>query len=393
MKFIPYGRQYIDNKDINAVKKALKSDYLTTGPLTEKFESKFKNYVGSKYTISCSSGTSALHIALLSLNIKKGDIVILPVINFIASVNMTHILGAKIYFADVNKFNGQMTPQTLELCIKKNKIKKIKAVITMYNGGDPSNAKQFFKLKKKYNFFLIEDACHALGGKYSKLKNFRVGCCKYSDLATFSLHPIKSITTGEGGMITTNNKIIYKKLNILQNHGIFKKKRKGRNNWDYKILLPGYNYRLSDISCSLGISQIKKLSKLIAKRNQIFNFYKKKLSKFYDYVILPTKTDDQISANHLFVIILNKNKLKISRELVIQKLFRKGIITQVHYIPIYNHPFYKKKCKGNFSGAKFYYSNCLSLPIFPGLKNKDLRKIINSLGEIINKYKNEKKIY
>ena len=172
-KLIPYGRQSINLDDIRSVTQALKSEFLTTGPLAKKFETKFKNYVGSKYAISCSSGTSGLHLALLALDVKKGDIVILPVINFIASVNMAHILGAKIYFADVDKFTGQMTPETLESCIKKNKIKKIKAVITMYNGGNPNYAKDFFLLKKKYNFFLIEDACHALGAKYNKKKKFK----------------------------------------------------------------------------------------------------------------------------------------------------------------------------------------------------------------------------
>ena len=222
-KFIPYGRQSIDKSDIQSVTKALKSKYLTTGPLTRVFEQKFKNYVSSKHAVTCSSGTSALHLALLSINVKKGDVVILPVINFIASINMTHILGAKIYFADVNKFDGQMTPETLQMCIKQNNLKKIKAVVTMYNGGCPNNAKEFFKLKKKYNFFLIEDACHALGAKYDNSTNSRVGSCKYSDLATFSLHPIKSITTGEGGIISTNKKDLFKKINLLKNHGIFKK--------------------------------------------------------------------------------------------------------------------------------------------------------------------------
>ena len=275
-KLIPYGRQSISKDDINSVIKALRSDFLTTGPLTKKFETKFKSYVGSKYAITCSSGTSALHLALMSLNIKKGDIVILPVINFIASINMSHILGAKIYFADVNKITGQMTPRNLETCIKKNGLKKIKAVVTMYNGGNPNFAREFFILKKKYNFFLIEDACHALGAKYDKSKNLRVGSCKYSDLATFSLHPIKSITTGEGGVISTNNKDLYKKINTFKNHGILKENVNGKNNWSYKIVSPGYNYRLSDISCALGISQIKKLNKFISKRNKIFNFYKKK---------------------------------------------------------------------------------------------------------------------
>ena len=386
-KVIPYGRQSIDKSDIKSVTKALKSNYLTTGPLTKIFELKFKNYVGSKYAVSCSSGTSALHLALLSLNIKKGDVVVLPVINFIASVNMAHILGAKIYFADVNKINGQMTPETLQMCIKQNNLKKIKAVITMYNGGSPNNAKEFYKLKRKYNFFLIEDACHALGAKYDKSANLKVGSCRYSDLATFYLHPIKSMTTGEGGIISTNKKDLYNKIALLKNHGIFKKNLKRINNWNYEIILPGYNYRLSDISCALGISQIKKLNKFIFKRNKIFNFYKKRLSTLNNLILLPSKNNNQLSANHLFVIIINKKKLKISRELLMQKLYIKGIISQVHYIPIYKHPYYKKLCEGAFHGAKSYFANCLSLPIYPDLKLVELKKIVSTLEKILKKNK------
>lgn len=388
-KFIPYGRQSINKEDVRSVIKALKSDFLTTGPLTKKFETKFCKYVGSKFAISCSSGTSALHLALMSLDIKKGDVVVLPVINFIASVNMSHISGAKIYFADVDKLTGQMTPKNLEVCIKKNGLKKIKAVVTMYNGGNPNYAREFFNLKKRYKFFLIEDACHALGAKYNRLKNLKVGSCKYSDLATFSLHPIKSITTGEGGIISTNSKDLYKRINLLKNHGIIKKNFKEKNNWSYKIIQPGYNYRLSDISCALGISQLKKLNNFVLKRNKIFNFYIKHLSKLNDLIFLPPVNHMQLSANHLFRILLNKKRLKISRELVVQKLYNKGIIAQVHYIPIYKHPYYRKICKGKFPGAKIYFANCLSLPIYPDLKFEELKKIIDNLTKILKKYQND----
>ena len=388
-KIIPYGKQTIDNDDVKIVAKTLISDYLTTGPITLKFEKKFKKFVGSKYASSCSSGTSALHLSLLATNFKKGDVIILPVINFIASINMSYLLGAKLYFADVDRYTGQMSPKNLEDCIKKNKIKRIKAVITMHNGGNPTNSKSFFKLKKKYKFILIEDACHSLGGKYNLKNNIRVGSCKYCDLTTFSLHPIKSITTGEGGMITTNNKKFYKKINLLKNHGIVKKTKKNKNNWSYKIIQPGYNYRLSDISCALGLSQIKKLNSFVFKRNKIFNFYIKHLSNLNDLIFLPPSNHNQFSANHLFIILLNKKKLKISRELLVQKLYKKGIITQIHYIPIYKHPFYRKICKGKFSGAKSYFANCLSLPIYPDLKIIELKKIINNLKIILQKYKND----
>ncbi len=311
MKNIPYGKQTISEKDTKNVLKTIRSEFLTTGPTTKIFEEKFSERVGSKFAISCSSGTSALHLCFMSINLKKNDVVILPVINFIASINMSHIMGARIFFADVDKKTGQMTPETLEKCIKINKINKIKAVVTMYNGGNPNNAREFFKIKKKYKFILIEDACHSLGGKYAISKNLKVGSCKFSDLTTFSLHPVKSITTGEGGMITTNDKKLQKKILILRNHGILRKKNeKKKYNWKYKIIYPGYNYRLSDIACSLGLTQLSQLSKFIKKRLNIFNLYKNKLKNFSNFLYLPESFKDQLSANHLFIIIFKKKKFK-----------------------------------------------------------------------------------
>ena len=384
MKNIPYGKQTISEKDTKNVLKTIRSEFLTTGPTTKIFEEKFSERVGSKFAISCSSGTSALHLCFMSINLKKKDVVILPVINFIASINMSHIMGARIFFADVDKKTGQMTPKTLEKCIKINKINKIKAVVTMYNGGNPNNAREFFKIKKKYKFILIEDACHSLGGKYAISKNLKVGSCKFSDLTTFSLHPVKSITTGEGGMITTNDKKLQKKILILRNHGILRKKNeKKKYNWKYKIIYPGYNYRLSDIACSLGLTQLSQLSKFIKKRLNIFNLYKNTLKNFSNFLYLPESFKDQLSANHLFIIIFKKNKLKISRDEIIQKLFKKRVLTQVHYIPVYKHPYYKKICKGIFPGASFYFSNCLSLPIYPELKRKEINYVCECLKKIL----------
>ena len=386
MKFIPYGHQSIDNKDVNAVKNSLKNELITTGNEVSRFEKIFTKEVGSKYAVSCSSGTAALHLCFLSINLKKNDIIILPIINFIASINMSYLMGAKLYFADVDRITGQMTPSSLNDCIKKNKIKNIKAVVTMYNGGAPNNAKEFFQLKKKYKFFLIEDACHALGGKYSNNQNIKVGSCKYSDLTTFSLHPVKSITTGEGGMITTNNLLLKKKIMLLRNHGIIKSKAiKNKNNWSYKIVHPGYNYRLSDISCALGSSQIKKLRSFIEKRQKIFNHYCKFLEDFSDLFDLQKKDKNQISGHHLFIIIFKSRNLRISRDKIIQKLYKKKVISQVHYPPINSHPFYKQKIKGTFPEANSYFENCLSLPIYPDLKIKEVKFVCECLKDILKK--------
>ena len=386
-RYIPYGKQYIDKQDIDEVSKTLNSSLITSGPKTSEFENLFKKKFNSKFAVSCANGTSALHLAFLSIGLKKDDVIIMPVVNFIASTNMAYALKAKIYFADVNPVTAQMTPLDLENCIKKNKLRNIKAVVSMYNGGEPNNHKQFYKLKKKYNFYLIEDACHALGAKYSIKKNQYVGSCIYSDIATFSFHPVKNITTCEGGMITTNNKKIFELLKLFRNHGI---QRKNSNNkkyhWSYQVVAPGYNYRLSDVQCALGISQLKKIEKFINKRKEIFDFYRKNLKKFENIINVKIPTKDQLSGNHLFIINFKKNE-KFYRNKIISRFYDNKIITQVHYIPIYKFKFYKKICKGIFPGAEKYFSNSLSLPIYVSITKKEIKRVCNTLISIIKRDK------
>lgn len=383
-KIIPYGKQSINQADITAVTSVLKSDYLTSGPIVKKFEEMFAKYVGSKFALTCTNGTSALLLSLLAINTKKNDVIILPVINFIASINMANILQAKIFFCDVDPFSGQMRPEDLMRCIKKHNLKKIKAIITMHNSGAPNYAEEFFKLKKKYNFYIIEDACHALGAKYSIKKNLKVGNCKFSDLTTFSFHPVKSITTGEGGMITFNNRKFFKKISLIRNHGIDRKQSNQKiYNWSYKVVCSGYNFRLNDIQSALGISQLKKLNNFIIKRNNIFKLYSKYLKQVNNLINLPVVKKNIYSAHHLYIINLKKNKKKITREEIIKKLFHNKIISQVHYIPVYLHPLFKNFKKNNFLGAKQYFKNSLSIPIFPDLKKNQVKFICRKLIEII----------
>ena len=256
MKITPYGRQYIDSQDIRIVSKALKEDLITTGRYVKKFENKISKFLKVNYVASCHSGTSALHLALMAIDLEKDDVIIMPAVNFIAVYNMARLMNAKIFLADVNPLTGQMTPETLLECIKNNKLRKIKAIVTMYLGGYPLNAIEFYKIKKKFNCYLIEDACHALGARYFNNKKYLpVGCCKHSDISTFSLHPVKTITSGEGGLVTTNNKFFYEKILSLRSHGI----DKDRNfHWKYNLSKSGFNYRLSDINCALGLGQLKK---------------------------------------------------------------------------------------------------------------------------------------
>ena len=385
MKMIPYGRQFIDKQDIDVVKKALNNQLITTGKEVEKFEKLFSKKVGVKFSVTCSSGTSGLLLAYLALQIKKGEVIISPSINFIASVNMANFIGAKIYLTDVDPFTGHMRPVDLENCIKKNKIKKINTVVVMHNSGLPVDMIGFSKLKKKYKFNIIEDACHALGAKYSLKKDDNVGNCRYSDISVFSFHPVKSITTGEGGMITTNNKRIFEKLKIYRNHGIIRKKSSPKvYNWDYKVITPGFNFRLSDFQCALGINQLKKLDKFVYERKNIAQKYKKKFLFAKNFKNILDEFQNKASAHHLFILNLDLKKIELSRNQIINKLFKSKIITQVHYIPIFNFPFYKKIFKRKyFKNAISYYNSCLSIPIYYGLKDKEINYVSSKMIKLL----------
>jgi dTDP-4-amino-4,6-dideoxygalactose transaminase len=360
MKIIPYGRQYIDNQDIKFVSKALKQDLITTGSNVKKFENKISKFLKVKYAVSCSSGTSALHLALLSINLKKNDVIMMPAINFIAVYNMAKLMNAKIFLADVDPFTGQMTPKTLLECIKKNKLKKIKAIITMYLGGYPENVIEFYNIKKKFNCYLIEDACHALGAKYKfKNKKLYVGSCRHSDIATFSLHPVKTITSGEGGVVTTNSKILAHKILLLRSHGI---KRDKKNHWQYEIERVGFNYRLSDINCALALSQLNKIKKFIDYRDQVYRYYRHKFNKFENLIVLNKYNKKNSPSYHLYLLSINFKKIKSTKEKFIRFLKKNKILAQYHYIPIYKFKIYNKKFY--YPNAEFYFKNTISLPIF-----------------------------
>ena len=372
MKIIPYGRQYIDSKDKSVVRKILGNDKITTGNQVQKFEKKLNNFLKSKFSITCNSGTSALFLAMQAIDIKKNDIVVMPAINFIASYNIANLFGAKVFLADVNPLTGQMRPEDFLTCCKKFKLKKVKALIVMYNGGYPENADKFIKLKKKYGFFLIEDAYHALGASYIKnSKKIMVGSCSHSDLCTFSFHPLKSITTGEGGLVTTNSRYLFDKVKKLSSLGIKKKK----NHWDYDVLYTGLNFRLSDFQCALGASQLNKIKKFILKRKKIAQIYNKYLSSMKD-VNLCKINKNYSSSFHLFIIHLNKKNIK---EKLIKFMLKYRIVLQYHYIPIYKFKIFRgKKISKN---SEKYFQTAVSLPIYYNLSFKNQMFVIKKLRE------------
>jgi dTDP-4-amino-4,6-dideoxygalactose transaminase len=380
MKTIPYGRQYIDTKDIKFVSQALKQDLITTGNYVKKFEKNISKFLKVKFAITCSNGTSAIHLAFMAIDLKKEDVIIMPSINFIAAYNMARLMHAKIFLADVDPLTGQMTPQTLLETIKRNKLKKIKVILTMYLGGYPENVIEFYNIKKKFNCYLIEDACHALGAKYFFNKKYvSIGSCKHSDISTFSLHPVKTITAGEGGLITTNNKIIYNKIIHLRSHGIYKDKN---FHWKYDVKNISFNYRLSDLNCALGLSQLKKIEKFINYRKKIFNIYRIGLKRFSNFIDLPFYNSNK-SSYHLFIISVNFKKISFTKDKLLEFLKKNNIFCQYHYIPIYKFKLFGRKINLDFyKGSEIYYQNTLSLPIFYNLPINSAKQVVKKMLSI-----------
>lgn len=368
--YIPYGRQYIDEEDIQAVVETLKSDYLTTGPKIDEFEKIVAEYVGAKYAVAVSNGTAALHIACLAIGLKEGDEVITTPNTFAASANCVLYCGASPVFADIN-------PDTLNINTRdiRNKInKRTKAIIAVHFAGQPCDMDEIHAIAKEYNLIVIEDAAHALGAEY---KGHKIG--SLSDMTTFSFHPVKHITTGEGGMITTNNEDLYRKLKMFRTHGITRDTELMVNNegsWYYEQLYLGYNYRITDIQCALGISQMKKLNHFIKRRNEIVNIYNQAFQN-NDEIILPIILDGCISSWHLYVIQLKS----LNRKFVFDQLRQNNIGVNVHYIPVYKHPYYRDNGYANVKclEAELYYSRCISLPIYPNLSVAEQEYIINHL--------------
>ena len=376
MKYIPYGRQFIDNSDKKSVLKALSNDLITTGPLVARFERQIKKYLKCKYSYVCSSGTAAIHLALLSVGLKKDDIILMPAINFVASYNMAKNMQLKIYLVDVDEYTGQITPNKILECIKKNNLKKINALVVMYHGGYPLDTKNFYNLKKKYNFFLIEDACHALGSEYKNGKNFfKIGSCKHADISTFSLHPLKSITSAEGGIITTNNSKIAKNIKLFRSHGISRNKN---NYWKYDVIKYGYNYRLSDINCALGLSQLNKINFFLKKRETIYKKYFIQFQNFNTNLIIPKYSKNIKPSFHLFLVNINFDNLKKNKNHFIKYLVKHNILAQQHYIPIYKFKIYKEN-KYDFLGSDKYFKNSISIPIFVNLSLQQQNKIIKTI--------------
>lgn len=373
--YIPYGRQWIDDDDIAAVIETLQSDYLTTGPKVEEFEKTVAKYVGAKFAVAVSNGTAALHIACLAAGIKEGDEVITSPITFAASANCIMYCGATPVFVDIDSDTYNISVSD----IRRKITNRTKAIIPVHFTGQPCEMDEILTIAKEYNLIIIEDAAHALGADY---KGKKIG--SISDMTTFSFHPVKHITTGEGGMVTTNSIELYQKLLLFRAHGITRDNELmtlNEGSWYYEQLELGYNYRINDIQCALGISQMKKLDMFIARRREIANRYNIAFKEI-DGIIIPSQSGGCNNSWHLYVIqVTNRD-----RKEVFNKLREMNIGVNVHYIPVYKHPYYRKHgyidihCKN----AELIYDNNISLPIFPALTNAEQNYVIEKVIETIS---------
>ena len=379
---IPYGRQDISQEDINAVINVLKSDFLTQGPIVPAFEKAVSDYCHAKYAFAVNSATSALHIACLALGIKKGDLVWTSPITFVASANCALYCGADVDFVDIDPATYNMSAEALEdKLIKADKLGRLpKVIIPVHLAGQSCEMDKISNLSKKYGFKIIEDASHAIGGKY---KDKPIGGCHFSDITIFSFHPVKIITTGEGGMCLTNDSQLAISINRLRSHGIVRHLNEMTHlpdgPWYYQQIELGYNYRMTDIQAALGCSQINRLDDFVSARHSIAKRYNELLNE--DWIELPWQHPDTYSGLHLYIIRVKNNKKGITHKQLFEKLRNAGILVNLHYIPVYRHPYYEAIGfdKKEFPNAESYYSEAISIPMFANLTESDQQFVIDAI--------------
>jgi perosamine synthetase len=376
---IPYGRQYIDAGDIQSVIEVLRSDWLTTGPKIEEFERIFADVVGAKYAVAVNSGTAALHSAMYALGIGPGDEVIVPAMTFASTANCVVFQGGVPVFADVNPDTLLIDPFSVEDRISP----KTRAIIAVDYAGQPCAYDNLMGIAEKHNFVLVADACHSLGAGY---KEQRVGSLAL--LNAFSFHPVKHITTGEGGMVTTDDSNLAEKMRIFRSHGITADhhQRATQGSWFYEMVDLGYNYRITDFQCALGISQLKKLPEWIEKRREIACRYDEAFQNISRAKPLSIQ-NETFHAYHLYVVQLDLDGTNLDRNTVFSKLREAEIGVNVHYIPVHLHPFYRKRFDthpGMCPVAERAYERIISLPMYPALAHEDQHHVIETLGDILS---------
>jgi perosamine synthetase len=380
-KTIPYGRQWVDEEDLAAVVEVLRSDWLTTGPKVAEFERAFADFVGARAAVAVSSGTAALHAAMYAVGVRPGDEVIVPPMTFAASANCVVFQGGTPVFADVDPDTLLLDPAQVEAKITP----RTKAIIAVDYAGQPCDYDALRVLADQHGLSLVADACHSQGGRY---KGRPVG--SLADLTAFSFHPVKHITTGEGGMVTTDDSELAQRMRLFRSHGITSDHhhREAQGSWFYEMVDLGYNYRLTDFQCALGLSQLRKLPGFIARRQAIAGRYD---TAFADLLAVePLRVRPDVShAYHLYVVRLKPDQLQADRATLFRALRAEGIGVNVHYIPVHLHPFYRERFgtgPGLCPVAEAAYGRILSLPIFPSLAEEDVRAVTSAVTRIIHHY-------
>lgn len=380
--YLPYGRQWIDEDDIQAVVKILKGDYLTTGPAVGEFEKVVANYVGVKYAVAFSNGTAALHGACFAAGIGNTDEVITTPMTFAASANCVLYQGAKPIFADIDPETYNIDPQKVESLITD----KTKAIIPVHFTGQPVALDEIHQIAKKYNLVVIEDGAHALGATY---KGQMIG--SLSDMTMFSFHPVKHITSGEGGIITTNNEEYYQKLLQFRSHGITREPNKLIENhgpWYYEMQFLGFNYRMTDIQAALGASQLKKIDKFVDLRKKYVSMYNDAFKEI-DEIQIPYQDPKGLSSWHLYIIRLDLEKLSGNRKDIFEALLKENIGVNVHYIPVHLLPYYSQLGyqRGICPNAEKLYEEIITLPLFPAMTEDDVNDVISAVNKVLNYYR------
>lgn len=384
---IPYGKHFIDDDDIDAVIRCLKSGLITQGPLVGQFEKQFADFVGAKYAVAVSSGTAALHLSTAASGFRKNHALVTSSLTFVASANVAYYQNGRILLTDINRDTLTMDPENVEQLLEQHS--DIDLLIPVHFGGAPCDMEEISRLAKSHGCKIIEDASHALGATYYNGK--KVGSCCYCDMTTFSFHPVKTIATGEGGMITTNDKDLYRSLLRLRSHGINKADDSyliqdqaitdGQTNpWYYEMQDLGFNYRLTDFQSALGISQLNKLESFLFRRRNLAAVYDE---AFFNeaHIVLPQLSLRHLSGMHLYVLQIDFEELGISRAEFMSKLKADGIGSQVHYIPLPRHPFYKEKgfLVQDYPNVERYYQRCLSIPLFFSLSDQEQQRVVNAI--------------
>jgi len=392
--FLPYGRHLIDDDDVAAVAEVLRSASLTGGPMVARFEHAFAAAVGARHAVACASGTAALHLAALALDLGPADRVVVPSVTFLATANAATYVGADVVFADVDPDTGLMTPRHFEEALTRAG-RPVKAVFPVHLNGHLADIQGIADVASSHGAAVVEDACHALGGVYRGRTGERliIGACAYSTMACFSFHPVKVIAMGEGGAITTADPGLAERLARLRSHGMVREAREftetdqafgsdgAANPWYYEMPEPGFNYRASEIHCALGLSQLAKLDRFLARRRQLADLYDAALAPLAPLVRPVPRPVNGESGWHLYVVLIDFVRASLTRAELMNRLHKLGIGTQVHYLPVHRQPCWRQRFRAlSLPGADAYYDRCLSLPLFPAMADTDVARVVDALA-------------